>query len=77
MLSTGPDSEKVEEKQPLTFKEKVSHMWKNYGRLAIGTYIGVYIGTLGSIFFALDFDVFNAATFGFDHNAAIAKVCWS
>lgn len=74
MLSTGPEPGKVEENQPLTFKEKVSNMWKNYGKLAIGTYIGVYISTLGSIFFALDFDVFNAATFGFDHAAAIAKV---
>lgn len=74
MLSSGPESEKSEDKRPLTFKEKVTNMWKNYGRLAIGTYIGVYIGTLGSIFFALDFDIFNAATFGFDHSAAIAKV---
>ena len=72
MLSSGPDSGKP--KEELTFKDKVANMWKNYGKLAIGTYLGVYITTLGSIFLALDFDVFNAATFGFDHAAAIAKV---
>lgn len=49
-------------------------MWKNYGKLAIVTYIGVYGSTLGMMYFALDNGVFNAATFGFDHAAAIAKV---
>ena len=71
MLSTEPEKPAI---QP-TFKEKVGNMWKKYGKLAIVTYIGVYATTLGSIFFALDFDLFNAATFGFDHAAAITKVC--
>jgi hypothetical protein len=57
-----------------TFKEKITLMWKNYGKVAIGTYITVYLTTISSIYFALDFGVFNAATFGFDHAAAILKV---
>ena len=73
-FSTGPEPNKVEDDRPTTFKERVTGMWKKYGKLAICTYIGVYAGTLGSIFLALDFGVFNASTFGFDHAAAIAKV---
>ena len=74
-FSTGPTPDKVKEpEQQLTFKDKVKNMWKNYGKLAIVTYIGVYASTLGSVFLALDFGAFNASTFGFDHAAAIAKV---
>ena len=72
-FSTGPDSGKP--KEELTFKDKVVNIWKNYGKIAIGTYVGVYVTTLGSLFFALDFNVYNATTFGLDHTAAIAKVC--
>eukprot|EP00598_Pedospumella_elongata_P004975 CAMPEP_0184966580 /NCGR_PEP_ID=MMETSP1098-20130426/209_1 /TAXON_ID=89044 /ORGANISM="Spumella elongata, Strain CCAP 955/1" /LENGTH=158 /DNA_ID=CAMNT_0027487875 /DNA_START=67 /DNA_END=543 /DNA_ORIENTATION=+ len=76
MFSTGPTPDQVKEpEQQLTFKEKAKNMWKNYGRLAIVTYIGVYGSTLGMMYFALDNGVFNAATFGFDHAAAIAKFC--
>lgn len=75
MFSTGPTPDKIKEpEQQLTFKDKVKNMWKNYGKLAIVTYIGVYASTLGSVFLALDFGAFNASTFGFDHAAAIAKV---
>ena len=78
MFSTGPTPDQVKEpEQQLTFKEKAKNMWKNYGRLAIVTYIGVYGSTLGMMYFALDNGVFNAATFGFDHAAAIAKVSFS
>jgi len=56
-------------------KDKVKTMWKTYGILAVGTYLGVYIATLGSMFVALDFDIFNAATFGLDPALAIEKFC--
>ena len=53
---------------------KLKVLWKKYGILAVGTYTGVYVGTLGSVFVALDFDIFNAATFGMDPNYAVQKV---
>lgn len=57
-----------------SLKDKLKIMWKSYGILAVGTYLGVYIATLGSMFVALDFDIFNAATFGLDPATAIEKV---
>lgn len=55
-------------------KGKFKQIWKRYGFLAIGTYAGLYITTLGSIFISLDLDMFNAATFGFDPEIAVSKV---
>eukprot|EP01035_Chromulina_nebulosa_P017772 gene17772-23375_t len=46
-----------------------------YGVVAIGTYFGLYVTTLGSIFLSLDYDLFNSASFGLDPNTAIKKVC--
>jgi len=60
--------------EPTSFKEKITYMWKNYGKLAIGTYFTIYVTTLGSLFFALDFDIFNAAAVGLDPASAIHKV---
>lgn len=60
--------------EPTNFKDKVSAMWKNYGKIAIGTYLSIYVTTLGSLFFALDFNVFNSATVGLDPQMAIDKV---
>ena len=60
--------------EPTPFKEKITYMWKNYGKLAIGTYFTIYVTTLGSLFFALDFDIFNAAAVGLDPASAIHKV---
>ena len=48
---------------------------KAYGPVFIATYLGVYVTTLSSIFLALDFDIFNAATFGMDAVQAVDKVC--
>lgn len=53
---------------------KFQMMWQAYGTLALGTYLGVYVGTLGSLFLALDYDIFNAATVGLDPVEAIKKV---
>jgi hypothetical protein len=43
--------------------------------LAVGTYLGVYVTTLGSLFLALDYDIFNAATVGLDPVYAIHMFC--
>jgi len=57
------------------FKDKLKSLWKSYGIITVGTYLGVYVVTLGSVFVALDFDIFNAATFGLDPAFAIEKFC--
>mmetsp|Transcript_3823 Transcript_3823/g.3432 ORF Transcript_3823/g.3432 Transcript_3823/m.3432 type:complete len:222 (-) Transcript_3823:64-729(-) len=59
----------------LSIKDKFKYMWKKYGVVAIGTYFGLYVTTLGSIFLSLDYDLFNSASFGLDPNTAIKKVC--
>lgn len=56
-------------------KSKVKVMWKNYGVVAITTYLCVYLCTLSSVFLSLDYDIFNAASFGLDPAAAVQKVC--
>ena len=48
---------------------------KKYGYLSVGTYLSIYIMTLGAIYASLEFDVFNAATFGLDPASMIKKVC--
>lgn len=58
-----------------SLKGKIKYMWKSYGTIAIGTYFGVYLTTLGSIFLCVDMDVFNAASVGLDPVGAIQKVC--
>ena len=74
--TTTPTPPTPTELEPTSFKEKITYMWKNYGKLAIGTYFTIYVTTLGSIFFALDFDIFNAAAVGLDPAYAIHKVCY-
>eukprot|EP00600_Ochromonadales_sp_CCMP1393_P000916 CAMPEP_0174989774 /NCGR_PEP_ID=MMETSP0004_2-20121128/20922_1 /TAXON_ID=420556 /ORGANISM="Ochromonas sp., Strain CCMP1393" /LENGTH=179 /DNA_ID=CAMNT_0016243247 /DNA_START=129 /DNA_END=668 /DNA_ORIENTATION=+ len=74
LYSSNTDQAK-EDSKTTPYKERVSDMWKKYGKLAIGTYLGIYVTTLSSIFFALDLDLFHAATFGFDPVAAITKFC--
>lgn len=57
-----------------SLKDKVKTMWKKYGIVAIGTYAGLYLTTLSTIFFFLDFDLVNSSTFGFDPKETIHKV---
>jgi hypothetical protein len=56
-----------------SLKSKVKYLWKTYGIIAIGTYFGIYVTTLSSIFVSLDFDVFNAASVGLDPVGAVQK----
>jgi hypothetical protein len=53
---------------------KFQKYFKKYGMTFVGTYLGIYATTLGSIFSALNFDVFSAADFGFDPKALTTKV---
>jgi hypothetical protein len=73
MYASEPDRSQAPA-ESVSFKDKVSGMWKNYGKVAIGTYLSIYVMTLSSLFVSLDFDLFNAATFGFDPVGAIGKV---
>lgn len=54
--------------------ENFRFMMKKYGPLAIGTYLGIYGVTLGSIFLALNYDVCSASTFGFEPKTLIQNV---
>ena len=53
---------------------KVKQMWRQYGTVFIGTYLGVYVTALSSLFLALDYDIFNASMVGLDPVAAVTKV---
>ena len=55
-------------------KDKIKKLWKTYGYVAVGSYLSIYIITLSSLFFALDFDIFHASTFGFRPEDAVHKV---
>eukprot|EP01033_Poteriospumella_lacustris_P011638 gene11638-8290_t len=61
--------------KPATVSQKLKKMWEAYGVIAVGTYLSVYVTTLGSLFLALDYDVFNAATVGLDPTYAIHMFC--
>eukprot|EP01031_Cornospumella_fuschlensis_P035766 gene35766-43382_t len=61
--------------KPLTMREKLVGLWRNYGVLAVGTYLGVYVGTLGGVFVLLDAQLLSAASVGVDPAAAIQRVC--
>ena len=56
-------------------KGGVKLLWKRYGMVAIGTYLGIYLSVLSSLFFSLDYDIFRSSTFGLDPAAAVQKVC--
>jgi hypothetical protein len=76
MFSTNVDkeNEKPKETKAAAFQHGLQSMWKKYGTVFIGTYLSVYVGTLTSLFFALDYDVFSIASIGLDPAAAVSKV---
>lgn len=61
------------DKKP-SMKDKFKKLWKQYGMIAVGTYLTVYVSTLGSLFLAVDYDILNAASVGLDPVMAIEKV---
>ena len=72
-LAMAFSSETESKKEEKSMKARFTEMWHNYGYVFVGTYIGVYLMTLGSVFAALDFDVFSASTFGLDPASAVHK----
>jgi hypothetical protein len=73
LFATIPNK-KDEEVKPTGLKSKISELWSMYGFVAVGTYGAIYVSTLASIFISMDYDLFNAATFGFDPIGAVKKV---
>jgi hypothetical protein len=73
LFATIPNK-KDEEVKPAGLKSKISELWSMYGFVAVGTYAAIYVSTLASIFVSMDYDLFNAATFGFDPIGAVKKV---
>jgi len=65
----------AEEEEDVSVKGRLKLLWKRYGLVAIGTYLGIYVSVLSSVFYALDYDVFRASTLGLDPVAAVKKVC--
>jgi hypothetical protein len=74
LSSSDQSSISTKETVPTSFKEKVQNLWSSYGYVAIGSYLGLYVVTLGSIFFCLDADLLHASTFGFNPESAVLKV---
>lgn len=64
----------LDKKKP-SMKDKFKNLWKQYGMIAVGTYLTIYISTLGSLFLAVDYDILNAASVGLDPIMAVEKVC--
>jgi len=62
--------------KPPTMQEKFKKLWKNYGLIAVGTYLTIYGTTLGSLFLAVDYDILNAASVGLDPAMAVEKVSY-
>ena len=54
--------------------QKYETIWKQYGNLAIIVYWILYLSSIASIFFLIDFKIFNPADHGFDPVKEIAKV---
>lgn len=75
LFATIPNK-KDEEVKPAGLKSKISELWSMYGFVAVGTYGAIYVSTLASIFISMDYDLFNAATFGFDPIGAVKKVSY-
>lgn len=76
-IATKEDSEQksTNDLKGASILEKMKKMWDAYGVVAVGTYLGVYLTTLSSLFLALDNDIFNAASVGLDPMHAIQMVC--
>jgi len=69
------DSSEGENKQNTGLRGKLTNMWKTYGTLAIGTYVGLYVTALGTIYVSLSNDLLNVASIGIDPIAAVNQVC--
>lgn len=74
LASIPPMEEEIIVQEDTGLKGKVKALWTQYGYVAVGTYLTIYVTTLGSIFVSMDNDLFNAAAIGIDPEAAVKKV---
>ena len=63
-MSNLADDKPLSTKQSKGLGEKVKELWNQYGYVAVGTYFGIYVTTLGTMYFCLDTDIFNAHAIG-------------
>lgn len=70
-FSESDISEKKVEKKPFALKA----IFKKYGYVAVGTYLSIYVMTLCSVFVALDLDLLQSSTFGFDPITTTKNAC--
>jgi hypothetical protein len=47
-------------------KDRLLVMWKDYGKLTVATYLGVFAGTVGYIYLTLDAGILDADIYGFN-----------
>jgi hypothetical protein len=57
------------------YRDLMKGMVDKYGRLFVGTYLGLYLSCLGGVFFALSNDMLNASSLGVDPVEAVHKAC--
>lgn len=74
LSTSGSHGSNEPSKDQDSVKAKLQSLWKNYGMLAITTYLGIYGTTLGTMFFALDNGLLSSSAMGIDHIQAIQKV---
>lgn len=74
MQINSDDSAKDTDDKPKTMTEKLKYLWKNYGAIAVLTYGTLYVGTVSSLFIAIEFDLLNTSSVGMDPQTAIEKV---
>lgn len=72
----GNSDSAAKQSGPLSSKEKLKVLWRKYGWLTVGTYLGIYASTLTGMFLSLEFDLFNAATFGLDTATLVDMVIY-
>ena len=61
-------------KKKMSLRDKIKSSWDKYGILGLATYMSLNICTFGPIYFALEWDIFNAAAVGLDPVTAITNV---
>lgn len=76
-LCSDQGSKLPKEKRSTVMVGKFKDLFRKYGYIFVGTYLGIYVTTLGSVYCALECDVFSASTFGYDPQTLIKKVKWS
>ncbi len=61
-------------KKKISLMDKIKIGWDKYGILGVATYLSLNMCTFGSIYCALEWDIFNAAAVGLDPVIAVTNV---